>query len=204
MSSDYGSDIHSDDLVSIDHMPAEFAARHEPLATPREPLRQRDVNILATPPPSSQVKHIHTSSERSSKTRVGTSGPRSPQASNRPVCQHASSREDPASFTLKLGKHAGKRLDQVPADYLNWLKSSNFYDENPEMHRAFAYFDSNKSKAGRGASKKRKRTTGGPSTSNAGSRKKQRSTLPKEMPDWFGEFLHGLRSARGDDSATQQ
>ncbi|KAH7065794.1 hypothetical protein BKA63DRAFT_164923 [Paraphoma chrysanthemicola] len=106
--------------------------------------------------------------------------------------QIPSSGEGLASFTLKLDKYAGKRLDQVPADYLNWLRSSNFYDENPEMRRAFAHLDNNKSKAVRGASQKRKRTPGRTSTTYAGYTRKRRSTLPREMPEWFGEFLPGL------------
>jgi hypothetical protein len=54
MSSDYGSDILSDDIAAIEDAPPGLV---RPPATPRKPLKPRDVNVLATPPSSGIRKH---------------------------------------------------------------------------------------------------------------------------------------------------
>lgn len=57
MSSHYGSYIHLDDLVSIEQIQPGTATVSTPInATPRVPLKARDVNVLATPPSSQRRK----------------------------------------------------------------------------------------------------------------------------------------------------
>lgn len=42
-----------------------------------------------------------------------------------------SSRPEPTTFTLRFGKHKGKTIDEVPSDYVTWLKnSSDMYNES--------------------------------------------------------------------------
>ncbi|KAF2819409.1 hypothetical protein CC86DRAFT_413103 [Ophiobolus disseminans] len=56
MSSDYGSDILSDDIIAIEDTQIDVGTRRAPAATPRAPLKRRDANVIATPPPSQSRK----------------------------------------------------------------------------------------------------------------------------------------------------
>jgi uncharacterized protein (DUF3820 family) len=101
-----------------------------------------------------------------------------------PAVQTSSSQDDPARFTLKFGKHTGKTLDQVPEDYLDWLKSSNILEENRALRAAFAYYEKHSTTA-RGAPKKRKRTSDALTTCYTRSSGRRRHAPPKRMRIWY-------------------
>jgi hypothetical protein len=101
-----------------------------------------------------------------------------------PAVQTSSSQDDPARFTLKFGKHTGKTLDQVPDDYLDWLKASNIYEENRALRAAFAYYEKHSTTA-RGAPKKRKRTSDALTTCYTRSSGRRRHAPPKRMRIWY-------------------
>lgn len=46
------------------------------------------------------------------------------------------SRTDPAQYTLKFGRHIGKTMSQVPAQYLTWLKTTEMLDDNEDLRNA--------------------------------------------------------------------
>jgi hypothetical protein len=68
MSSDYGSDILSDDIAAIDDSKPHAVA---PPATPRQPLKPRNANVLATPPPSQCRKYAEILNVPSKQPRPG-------------------------------------------------------------------------------------------------------------------------------------
>jgi hypothetical protein len=68
MSSDYGSDILSDDIAAIDDSKPHAVA---PPATPRQPLKPRNANVLATPPQSQCRKDAKILNVSSKQPRAG-------------------------------------------------------------------------------------------------------------------------------------
>jgi uncharacterized protein (DUF3820 family) len=84
MSSDYGSDIHSDEITAIDDAQLSSFTACSPIATPQQPLKHRAANIPATPPPS----HIHLRKENERK--VTTQGSNNGQ--QRVIQGHVSAR----------------------------------------------------------------------------------------------------------------
>ncbi|KAF1917385.1 hypothetical protein BDU57DRAFT_163561 [Ampelomyces quisqualis] len=110
MSSDYGSDILSDDIVPIEDIQPHIEAS---TATPRQPLKPRDSNVLATPPPSDPSKH-NNSLMPSSKTSVITgrqshlqkyrsqSSASASAIPSTPLRQHAPPQQKPPSSSQRL------------------------------------------------------------------------------------------------------
>ncbi|KAK5682831.1 hypothetical protein LTR17_027361 [Elasticomyces elasticus] len=48
--------------------------------------------------------------------------------------------QDPNEYVLNFGKHAGKRLGEVPPDYIAWLKKGDYIKNNANLAAAVEHF----------------------------------------------------------------
>jgi uncharacterized protein (DUF3820 family) len=71
MSSDYGSDILSDDIHGIDNAQRDAVAESVPSITPRKPMIACDANVLATPP-RSEVRRRNEKPKNASEVHATT------------------------------------------------------------------------------------------------------------------------------------
>ena len=101
-----------------------------------------------------------------------------------PSASITASRSDPASYTLKFGKHIGKTLQEVPSDYLAWLKSSNIYTDSHTLQDAFAYYERTHRSARTPVSSKRKRAPEVVSVGYLGGSGRRRHAPKKKMRIW--------------------
>ncbi|KAK4945039.1 hypothetical protein LTR10_015716 [Elasticomyces elasticus] len=49
--------------------------------------------------------------------------------------------QDPNEYVLRFGKHAGKRLGEVPPDYIAWLKKGDYIKNNANLAAAVEHFE---------------------------------------------------------------
>jgi hypothetical protein len=109
MSSDYGSDILSDDIAAIENASPEIV---RPPATPRNPLKSRDVNVLATPP-SSEIRKNDESLEMIPRASARTS-----RLMDKYNPQPSISKPTPATPCTPLQRRAATSHNTLPSSQL--------------------------------------------------------------------------------------
>jgi uncharacterized protein (DUF3820 family) len=146
MSSDYGSDILSDDIGTIDDSP-NVQPQCAPAATPRLPLTPHDANIPVTPPPSqsqSQSRSVElcppsslqplpqSSSYHSRLQKYGA--PATPESTAKPV-------EFVGPYRFTFGQYRGKTVEEVPQSFVVWLNKNDAPNRPPALKAALDDWD---------------------------------------------------------------